>query len=136
MKQTFIRLFDKVIFKVLTLLGCTGLFAACYGTVEGTFWEIEGKVTAPDGEPIAGIRVSAHMEDGYPLNAVCTDEDGGYSMMCDRIGGIYVKAEDVDGAEGGGCFAADSAWVETYPVRGGGTRARAVNFTLSEQADE
>ena len=135
MKQAFVRLFDQVIFKVLTLLGCTGLFAACYGTVEGTFWEIKGRVTAPDGEPLAGIRVSAYMEDGYPLCDVRTDEDGGYGLFCDRIGGVYVKAEDVDGAEGGGCFAADSATVETYPVRGGGTRPRAVNFTLERETE-
>lgn len=137
MKMSFTRLFDKVIFKILTLLGCTGLFAACYGVREGNFAPIiQGNVNDPDGKPLEDISVTLHLKNGTPIDSTGTDEEGRFHFWRDPIDSTYIKAEDIDGPENGGWFNSDSTYVHTYKDRDGSLQARATNFTLKRKTSE
>lgn len=124
MKMSFTRLFDKVIFKILTLLGCTGLFAACYGPIETTYDEIHGFVSDDlFDEPLPNIQITLRLG-GIPVDTTYTDSTGCFIFQWESMHQLSVKAEDIDGLAGGGRFASDSTDVPYYTYDGSHGHAR------------
>lgn len=144
---------SRIITGLLALLG----FAACepgngrveYGQPHADF-EVKGKVTDVDGDPIQGIKISAKWADAYDYHnpSVTTDSSGKYTLndpyWWPDSGEIEVIAEDVDGEENGGSFATK---IETITVKdsdytggsGGwyeGKLSKTADFTLELDDDE
>lgn len=95
----------------------TGMVTEEYGSPYASY-EVKGKVTDQQGEPIPGIQVAC---DAMYVEPVYTESDGSYAL---NGGGfprekIQVSFEDVDGEENGGLFAARSVSVETHQVQDG-----------------
>jgi putative lipoprotein (rSAM/lipoprotein system) len=88
-----------------------------YGSPYASY-EVKGKVTDQQGEPISGIQVAC---DAMYVEPVYTESDGSYALS----GGgfprekIQVSFEDVDGEENGGLFATRSVSAETHQVQDG-----------------
>lgn len=116
MKKGIIRLWDNLVVAVLALLGC-GL-AACatdYGSVSPIpphSFKLKGTVSSrATQEPLEGIRVVRSMP--YEHDTTYTDGQGQWQFLYHGFDAdsCQVKAEDVDGAAGGGRFAPDSITV-------------------------
>ena len=94
-----------------------GMVADEYGSPCASY-EVKGKVTDQQGEPIQGIQVRCGAMYDEP---VYTDSDGSYQLS----GGgfprekIEVEFKDVDGEENGGAFAARTVSAETVQVQEG-----------------
>lgn len=94
-----------------------GMVADEYGSPYASF-EVKGKVTDQQGNPIPGIQVTC---DAMYIQPVYTESDGSYALDGDGFPRekIQVSFEDVDGEENGGLFAARSVSVETVHVKDG-----------------
>lgn len=94
-----------------------GMVADEYGSPYASF-EVKGKVTDQQGNPIPGIQVTC---DAMYIQPVYTESDGSYALHGDGFPRekIQVSFEDVDGEENGGLFAARSVSVETVHVKEG-----------------
>lgn len=94
-----------------------GMVADEYGSPYASF-EVKGKVTDQQGNPIPGIQVTC---DAMYIQPVYTESDGSYALNGDGFPRekIQVSFEDVDGEENGGLFAARSVSVETIHVKEG-----------------
>ena len=88
-----------------------------YGSPYASY-EVKGKVTDQQGEPIQGIQVTC---DALYMEPVFTESDGSYALYGDGFPRekIQVTFEDVDGEENGGLFAARSVSAETRQVQDG-----------------
>ena len=65
---------------------------------QNTTSAVAGRITAPDGKPVAGVAVTiVHTESGS-TNRVTTDAEGRYSARGLRVGGPYVITFTKDGA--------------------------------------
>lgn len=94
-----------------------GMVADEYGSPYASY-EVKGKVTDQQGNPIPGIQVTC---DAMYIQPVYTESDGSYALNGDGFPRekIQVSFEDVDGEENGGLFAARSVSVETVHVKEG-----------------
>lgn len=94
-----------------------GMVADEYGSPYASF-EVKGKVTDQQGNPIPGIQVTC---DAMYIQPVYTESDGSYALHGDGFPRekIQVSFEDVDGEENGGLFAARTVSVETVHVKEG-----------------
>ena len=94
-----------------------GMVSDEYGSPYASF-EVKGKVTDQQGNPIPGIQVTC---DAMYIQPVYTESDGSYALDGDGFPRekIQVSFEDVDGEENGGLFAARSVSVETVHVKDG-----------------
>ncbi len=113
-----------------------------YGTPYAVF-EVKGRVVDGNGAPVGGIRVGVNLDGEQAAGFSGPQGDYAVSMDIFRAADLQarVKAEDVDGEAGGGCFAADSTDVGVAvsdfknPDRPwyGGKATREVNFTLKKK---
>jgi putative lipoprotein (rSAM/lipoprotein system) len=98
------KLTGKLIAKLLMLCGISLTFTACYGTPHSDF-AIKGRVM-DDGNPIAGIRVTAKTSAEDMIRTATTNAHGIYQIS--RIsyfeGGFTLTVEDIDGEANGGDF--------------------------------
>lgn len=108
---------SKLIAKILTLCGVSLTCTACYAAPNANF-ELKGNVTDEAGYPVEGIKVSvrrAGSQYSY-TSPVKTDPSGGYAIIDPSwdggAGEFEVVAEDVDGDEGRGLFAADTVTIK------------------------
>ena len=94
-----------------------GMMTEEYGSPYASY-EVKGKVTDQQGEPIPGIQVTC---DAMYIEPVYTESDGSYALNGDGFPQekIQVSFEDVDGEENGGLFAARSVSSETHQVQDG-----------------
>ena len=94
-----------------------GMVADEYGSPYASY-EVKGKVTDQQGEPIQGIQVTC---DAMYIQPVYTESDGSYALHGDGFPRekIQVSFEDVDGEENGGLFASRSVSAETHQVQDG-----------------
>lgn len=103
-------MFLKIEKALLRLL--TGIFpvfiAACYGPptyYESNFYEFDGVVKDPSGNPISNIKVTCQTASGNGLSTYTMAGDGAFSLSdiyppCESL--VF---EDVDSEENGGLFA-------------------------------
>ncbi|MDY3978761.1 MAG: radical SAM-associated putative lipoprotein [Tidjanibacter sp.] len=148
----------KLAIKLLTLLGFGSMFGGCdelhkiidtpceYGCPSAVY-EVKGKVTDSDANPLKGIKVVvAPNEEGYrySVDSLLTDAKGQYSIAIRYFPSnsvtFKVEASDVDGPEGGGEFATTEKSVEFLgsELSGGdghwyqGKAAKTVDFALDK----
>jgi putative lipoprotein (rSAM/lipoprotein system) len=116
----------RIITGLLALLGFSGCNVffdddgggskLMYGSPRADF-EIKGRVTDADGDPVRDIKIVVGSTDsaGYEFGVGITDAHGFYRVTGgDWFGGsdITVAAEDIDGDKNGGDFAAGTVKVE------------------------
>lgn len=114
-----------------------GMVADEYGSPYASY-EVKGKVTDQQGEPVQGIQVTC---DAMYVQAVFTGADGSYLLSGAGFPRekIEVEFKDVDGEENGGAFAVKTVSAQTVQVQEGddrwdfGTYAAEVNAELSLQ---
>lgn len=94
-----------------------GMVADEYGSPYASY-EVKGKVTDQQGEPIQGIQVTC---DALYMEPVFTEADGSYALYGDGFPRekIQVTFEDVDGEENGGVFAGKTIAAQVEQVQSG-----------------
>jgi len=104
-------------------IGMTGIMTACYAMPYEEY-EIKGRVTDEEGNPVEGIRVFSQ-DNGQ--GETRTSKDGTYDLkIWDRnIEGVVLMVEDTDGATNGGEFLAEEKEL--------GNAAEEVNFRLTRK---
>ena len=124
---------------IISMAGLLGINLSCiggmeYGTPEATF-QVKGKVSAPDGNPIPGIKV------GMDWTNDTTDADGNYNLQRvdfpDMPKKYTIAFNDIDSADNG-LFADDSVDVQFLrsDLSGGdghwneGSASKTLNVTL------
>lgn len=114
----------RAIFGVFSLSGILFAFQACYGTPQdfGMDVLISGKViSALDKTPLSGIKVSLQESGQY----TSTDDDGTYSVYCERLPAYQLKFSDIDGAKNGSYQGCDTTVQST-----GETDSLVINIEL------
>ena len=109
---------------LLCLIGFGGAVACSQGMVADEYgspyasYEVKGKVTDQQGEPIQGIKVIC---DAIYRQPVYTGSDGSYELYGNGFPRekIQVSFEDVDGEENGGAFAGKTVVAETVHLQEG-----------------
>lgn len=109
---------------LLCLIGFGGTVACSPGMVADEYgspyaeYEVKGRVTDRQGEPIAGIQVTC---DAMDMQPEYTDSDGSYVLYGNGFPRekIQVTFEDVDGEENRGVFAGKTVSAEAVQVQTG-----------------
>ena len=109
---------------LLCLIGFGGTVACSPGMVADEYgspyasYEVKGKVTDQQGEPIPGIQVTC---DAISMEPAYTDTDGAFHMSGDGFPREKVEVEfkDVDGEENGGVFAGKTIAAQAVHVQDG-----------------
>lgn len=129
MKRGIVKSLDKLIAAVLALLGCGVAFSGCeygplpceYGSPQANY-RVKGTITAPDGQPVKGIRVEGHYVlpdsiqedvDAAYFAYTSSNDEGKYALRVDGWP-MRLVVSDPDGAENGGAFAPDTIEVPVF----------------------
>ncbi len=147
------KMTGKIIAGLLALIGfagCDGGFGADpeYGSPHADY-DIKGRVVNEAGEGVPDIEITVNVDtqtQKYPLGGVTTDTSGNYEIGGEwmTVSGLTVTAEDVDGEDNGGEFAAEERKFElkTDDFVGGdghwydGKVTKTVDFTLTLKPQE
>lgn len=146
MKRQSIKLFDKMVTALLTLIGVSSCIERVeYGVPHADYW-IKGTVTnAETQKAIENIHIAFGPKPGVAFDTLYSDENGAFKLGfpgiqfgCDTL---HLKVFDADGTENGGLFAPDSTMVtcdhftQTEKGKGWdmGTYETHINFTLKPQ---
>ena len=133
---------SKIIAKLLMLCGISLTCTACYasGYMEYREFTVRGVVTdAESGKPIEGIKISDGSY-GAAVDVSLSDENGEFVFLTHASPPttVTVTAEDIDGAENGGEYAAKAREIKLVnenfaPVgEGGNWEAKAtIDFELT-----
>lgn len=123
-------------FPLSALCAAVAIVAAAPAMAQNTTAAIGGRVTSPDGKPVAGATVTILHRESGSANTLVTDAEGRYSARGLRVGGPYT----VTATKGSDKSSQDDIYLQladalSFDIRLGGQTLEAVVVTGSAAAN-